>query len=153
MSSYRLGLDVGRVIKDHGYVDGEVPDARKYLKTLIEQEIFEEIYLVSQCLYVSRYCVTRWLILHEIQPTLIDPSHIIFCNWDSQKAGIAKEHKLTHFVDDHLTVLSPMTSVAHRYLFGGARPSTLPEGITHVNDWKHLFSLLPAPPGPVTVML
>ena len=149
MSSYRLGLDVGRVLKDHGYVGGEVPGALPYLKLLIKQNIFEEIYLVSQCLWVSRYSVRRWLIIHEIQTILIDPSHIIFCNRDSWKANIAKEHRFTHFVDDHLTVLTPMTSVPHRYLFGGARPPVLPDGITHVNDWEHLFlyfKLLRNPP-------
>ncbi|MGV1005672.1 MAG: hypothetical protein ACOYEV_13105 [Candidatus Nanopelagicales bacterium] len=67
----------------------------------------------------------------------------------AEKDGVAARLGATDFVDDRISVLNQMPSVAHRYLFTGGlreerkpRAGDVPPGIASVNDWPTMHRLL-----------
>lgn len=74
---------------------------------------------------------------------------LVFVRERSEKTRVCAELGITHFVDDRLDVLEPMTTVAHRYLFLGGRPgarepSDVPSWAVVAARWSTLASAIRA---------
>lgn len=141
-----LGVDIGGVIKDSGYLGGEVPGAIDALARIQTHGGFDYLYLVSQTVYGSRWYVQRWLTQRDFwaRTGIKKDSDVLFCNHRCHKADLAAELHLTHFIDDRFDVLNYMpASVTHRFLFGGSHLGEgLPQGMVYVPDWDILLPLL-----------
>ena len=126
----RLGVDIGGVIIQPTDDDDDTSFfGDNYLRTppipgafdgLAELgKVFDDrIHIVSKCGERTRRRTVEWLLHHDFhRRTDIPPERIHFCLTRPEKAPIAAELGLTHFVDDKLEVLSYLQTVAHRVLF------------------------------------
>ncbi len=141
-----LGVDIGGVIKDSGYLDGEVPGAIDALARIQTHGGFDYLYLVSQTIVGSRWYVQRWLTQRDFwaRTGIKKDSDVLFCNRWCDKALFAEELHLTHFIDDRFDVLNSMPPlVTHCFLFGGSHVGEgLPSDMIYVPDWDTLVPLL-----------
>ena len=150
----KLGIDVGRVLispgdessPDTSFIGGSPEDA---LRTPPYSGMFEtlpavvehfggRVWIVSKCGAKVRARTLDWFAHHRFfERTGIDSANVRFCRERPQKAYICAELGITHFVDDRLDVLEPMSGVVRsRYLFGPQRerPATV-AGLHWVPDW------------------
>lgn len=140
-----LGIDIGGVIKDSGYIGSEVPGAIEGIARIQMHGRFSGIYLVSQTLSGSRWYVLNWLTKRNFwSRTGIAHDEVLFCNRSKHKAIIAVRLHITHFIDDRPCVLHCMPeSVSHRFLFGGSHSGeNLPHNTIYVPDWDTLAPFL-----------
>ncbi len=160
-----LGVDIGGVITDrvNDHTDtsffGEnflrttaVPGVFAALATLVDEVFADSVFVVSKCGPAVQAKSLAWLAHHRFyERTGVRPDHVRFCRRRSDKAAIADELGLTHFVDDRLDVLEPMVGgVGHLYLFRPTdrdrRRSGRYGGISVVDSWPEVVSdLLGAP--------
>ena len=160
-----LGIDIGGVIIDRvnegtdtsffseNYLESSpTPDVFESLARLVDQKFGDQVFLVSKASKPTQKKTLEWLDHNRFaELTGITLDHVRFCLKRSDKAPIAAELGLTHFIDDKLEVLSYLTTAQHQYLY---RP--LPkevrryahhlDRVTVVKDWKALADsiLLPA---------
>ncbi len=130
----KIGVDIGGVIIDRNRNDESdtslfgdnylnayaVKDAFDAIKKLNTATIFkDQVYVVSKCGHNIERKSREWLThnrFHEITGVPVD--RLRFCRRRADKAPIAQELGLTHFVDDKLEVLGYMRDVVpHRILF------------------------------------
>ncbi len=148
MTQPRLGVDIGRVIiagpeHRHGAGAGAGAGAREdtaffdgseqeMLATPAVDGVFEvlarltgrfegRVWLVSKCSPQTGERSLRWLGHHGFwERTGVPRDAFRFCRQRHEKAPIAAELGLTHFVDDRVDVHRALRGVVpHRYLFGG----------------------------------
>jgi len=126
-----LGVDIGGVIigrvndnTDTSFFDENylattaVPGVFEALARLVGEKFGDRVYLVSKCGQRVQNKSLDWLAHHNFyERTSISPDHVRFCRERSDKAAIADELRLTHFVDDRLEVLGYLERVDNRYLF------------------------------------
>jgi hypothetical protein len=154
-----LGVDIGRVIisgehnpnGDTSFFSGTeaemlvtpmVAGAFAAIATLTSQ--FQgRTWLVSKCGPAVAERSMRWLGHHRFwETTGVSPTSVRFCRERRQKAGIAKELGLTHFVDDKLDVISSLAGIVdHRFLFGPQTKLT-PNGAFHCATWDDVLRLI-----------
>ena len=154
-----IGLDVGGVLLDRSLGADEasffgtrpmdtpvMPGALEAVRTLAA--LFEgRILIVSRAGHRTRELSRRWLGLHGfLGDERIPPSHIYFVERRSEKAALCQALGVTHFVDDHLDVLSGM-QIPFRILFRGAAVPAesdgfLSPGVVSCGDWAELLSLV-----------
>jgi hypothetical protein len=157
-----IGIDIGRVIisgdhhpdgSDTSFFSGNdtqlfatpmVPDAFTAIAELVER-FHGRAWLVSKCGSNVAARSTRWLDHHGFWVTTgISPESVRFCRERRQKAGIAQELGITHFVDDKPDVIASLAgSVEHRYLFGPQNRSA-PAGSRHTPDWVTVLGTVKA---------
>lgn len=159
----RLGVDIGGVIiqpadddadtsffGDHYLRTPPMPGVFDGLATLVHDRFGPNVHLVSKCREQTETRTREWLAHHDFYDrTGIPPDHVHFCRTRPDKAPIAAELRLTHFVDDKLEVLSYLTTVPHRFLFRPrpeeveAYAAYLP-AVRRVESWAQLLvALLP----------
>jgi hypothetical protein len=157
-----IGIDIGRVIisgdhhpdgSDTSFFSGNdnqlfatpmVPDAFTAIAELVEH-FHGRAWLVSKCGSNVAARSNRWLGHHGFwDMTGISPDSVRFCRERRQKAGIAQELGITHFVDDKSDVIASLAGIVeHRYLFGPQnRPA--PSGSTHTPDWVNVVRTIEA---------
>ncbi|MFC7545308.1 hypothetical protein [Plantactinospora sp. GCM10030261] len=160
----RLGVDIGGVIIQPADDDADTSFfGGNYLRTPQMPGAFdglaalagtfgERIWLVSKCGEQTQRRTLEWLAHHDFHhQTGIPPERVRFCRHRPDKAPIARDLGLTHFVDDRLEVLSYLTSVPHRFLFRprdtevAAHSIHLP-GVHRVEGWAELVPALTADP-------
>ena len=126
-----LGVDIGGVIIDRVNDNADtsffgdnylattaVSDVFEVLARLVAEKFGERVYLVSKCGQRVQDKSLTWLAHHDFYDrTGILPDHVRFCRQRSDKAVIATELGLTHFVDDRLEVLGYLEMVDNLYLF------------------------------------
>ena len=127
-----LGVDIGGVIIDRvndrtdtSFFGDDflrttaVPGAFTALATLVGQLSGDEVFVVSKCGPRVQEKSLAWLDRHRFyERTGVLRDHVRFCRRRCDKASIAADLGLTHFVDDRLDVLEPMVGrVGHLYLF------------------------------------
>ncbi len=154
-----IGLDVGGVLLDRSLGADEasffgtrpmdtpvMPGALEAVSTLAG--VFEgRILIVSRAGHRTRELSRQWLGLHGfLGDEMIPPSSIHFVEKRSEKAPLCKALGVTHFVDDHLDVLSDM-QIPFRILFRGATLPAEPDGVlspgvVSCGDWAELLSLV-----------
>jgi hypothetical protein len=176
---WRLGVDIGGVIiqpadnqfsaerhrpdkadadtsffGDHFLRTPPVPGVFDGLATLVGEVFGEQVHLVSKCGERTERRTRQWLAHHDFHArTGVRPEHVRFCRRRPDKAPIAAELGLTHFVDDRLEVLSYLTTVPNRYLFRPhetevqAHLAYLP-AVRRVETWPELVAALAGGDGP-----
>lgn len=152
----RLGIDIGKVIMepirggkaDTAFLSGSLerametppaPGAFDGVRTLVEA-FAGQAWLVSKAGPNVQAKTRRWLRHWDFfAATGLAPKHLRFCLRREDKAGHAKQLKLTHFIDDRLDVLEHLRGIVpHLYLFGEQpRLKHIPDWVTPVADWPH----------------
>ena len=155
----RLGIDVGGVLTRKGgkadtflfgpnYLNAPAVDgAIDAVIELAQSPPFKgNTFIISKCGHKVE-CRTRdWLKAKNID-LYIPETNWHFCKKRHEKAPIAEDLGLTHFVDDRLEVLSYMTSVKKRFLFQPEadeiepRKHMLPQ-VQIVENWRELLKIL-----------
>lgn len=149
----RLGIDFGRVIQgggqspdgpDTAFLDGDVdtamasppvPGVIQFLPGLIE--LFGgRAWIVSKCGPRIQERTLQWLEHHQFWDVLgIPRTHIRFCRRRPDKAIHCTDLRITHFIDDRLSVHQALRPVVqHLYLFG-PQGDTAPEWLSHTLTW------------------
>lgn len=133
----KIGIDIGGVIIDRERNDNTdtslfgpnylnalaVPDAIEAI-SVINKDLFpNETYIISKCGANIERKSREWLKHNQFyEKTRIPEDHVYFCRERHDKAPIAKQLGLTHFIDDKVEVLGYMQDVVpNRLLFN---PST-----------------------------
>lgn len=140
--SGKIGIDIGGVIIDKGndredtslfgpkYLEARaVVGAISAIQKLNQEVFLGEVYLVSKCGEKVEERSREWLKANAFhEKTGVPQSRLRFCRERADKAPIARELGLTHFIDDKVEVLGYMRGiVANRILFN-PRPNDLKYG-------------------------
>lgn len=157
MNEERLGVDVGGVLIDRIHADGTDTSffSDRFLETPAVADAFETLALLSRERFGQRICIvskcgpsieakTRaWLAHHGLLERLgIGEDGLRFCRERRDKGPICKRLGVTHFVDDRMDVLSYLTTVPHRFLFGPQKPGVDASGVVRVETWADLAAQL-----------
>jgi hypothetical protein len=158
----RIGLDIGGVITNRDNDNTEyslfgdryleappMPGCLEAVHSLATSNRFgPEIYLVSKAGPKVQGIISSWLDHNQFfDITTINPKNLHFVLTRSEKAGVAKELKLTHFVDDRFEVLSYLQFITNLYLFhpDSSEISKFADFLQYVktaNDWVSLIKIL-----------
>lgn len=126
-----IGIDVGGVIIDRernddtdtslfspNYLNAYAVEGAEEGITRLSQGTFRDaIWIVSKCGKEIERKTREWLKHHKFD-AIVPEARWRFCRDRADKAPIAKELGLTHFVDDKLEVLHHMHKIVeHRLLF------------------------------------
>jgi hypothetical protein len=156
-----LGVDVGGVIIEPADADADtsffgehylrtppVPGVFEGLAALVAIRFSRAVHLVSKCREQTEAHTREWLAHHDFHGrTGVPVENVHFCRTRADKAPIAEELALTHFVDDKLEVLSYLVTVPHRVLFR-PRPAEVAAHAQHLADvrrvetWPELVAVL-----------
>jgi hypothetical protein len=126
-----LGVDIGGVVIDRVNDDADtsffgdnylatpaVPGVFEALARLVGEKFGDRVHLVSKCGRRVQEKSLEWLAHHDFYArTGVSPDHVRFCRERPDKAMIAAELGLTHFIDDRLEVLGYLETVGNLYLF------------------------------------
>lgn len=150
----RLGVDIGGVIIER---TDESDDTSfwgdNFLQTPAVSGAFEAIrelrlgrfgaglFVVSKSGPYTEWRARQWLAHHRFhERTGVPRENVTFCRRREDKAGIARDLGLTHFVDDRLDVLRHLDGVPHRYLFKPTTDEEVPIGVRRVDGWPEAAS-------------
>lgn len=155
----RLGIDIGGVIidpvndntdtsffGDNYLATTAVPGVFDALAAIVGEKFAGEAYIVSKCGQRVQEKSLHWLDHHsfEAKTGILVPDHVRFCRKRSDKAPIASELGLTHFIDDKLEVLGYLVGIVpNLYLFNPReaelqRNSQFLRHVTVVRSWPEL---------------
>jgi hypothetical protein len=166
----RVGIDIGRVIiggsgpGDTSFFSSEyletpaVPDAFEGVRQLVDENGWDNVYLISKCGSQVQHKTMHWLEHHDFwRKTGVAAHHdwMFFVRERRDKAPLARELRLDRFIDDRWDVLKWMQgSVPHLSLFGrqkrntwnylpfreGERVGTIRRGLVgHYPSWAHIM--------------
>ncbi len=155
----KLGVDLGGVIIDSLKNDGTDTAFKgdNYLKTTAVPESFSSlrtlnkrfnglVYVVSTCGLTTELKARDWMKYHRFyEVTEVSPTNIYYCRTKEEKAPICGWLDITHFIDDHLEVLSYLDSVRNKYLFGPQngngfkKYSAILPLIIKVDSWRNVL--------------
>src|SRR5579884_3346078 len=123
MGGVSLGVDIGNVIINHRSVNHAdstlfdyrystipaTPDVYSSLKALNNGPFDGRIFLISKCTDTAECKILTWLKDNDFYgKTNINPKNVFFVKDRIGKAEVCIEHRITHFIDDRLEVLSAM---------------------------------------------
>jgi hypothetical protein len=145
-----LGVDIGGVIiertdesddtsfwGDNYLATPAMPGAFEALRELRERRFGAGLFVVSKSSAYTEWRAHEWLEHHAFhERTGVPRENIHFCRQRADKAGIARDLRLTHFVDDRIDVLRLLADVPHRYLLGPAGDAEVPVGVLPVETWQ-----------------
>ena len=102
-----------------------------------------DVWIISKCGTLVQAKTLAWLFANDFfKRTRINPANIRFCEKREDKAPIAAELGLTHFIDDRVGVLLPMAGIVkHRILYGPQEHAT-PEGLVHCVNWNAISQII-----------
>jgi hypothetical protein len=157
----KLGIDFGKVIMepvlngkaDTSFLGGSFEQA---MHTPASERAFEviavlvkafngQVWIVSKCGPSVQNKTRAWLEHWDFcSKTGMPAANVRFCLQRHEKVGICNELGITHFIDDRLDVLEPMSGcVSSLYLFGEQpQELQLPEGMVHVLNWTDVEKAL-----------
>ena len=160
LSNARIGVDIGRVVMcptselkgpDTSFLSASperamrippAPGAEDTLRKFAEQTD-GNVWYVSKAGKRIQGLTKDWFRHNDFYRRAGVPAgHLRFCFKRHQKAGIARQLGLTHFIDDRTDVLEHLRGVVeHLYLFG-AQSEPAPQWVTAVRDWNEIEALL-----------
>ncbi len=131
-----LGVDIGGVVMDRindntdtSFFGGNylnttaVPGTIEALARLVAERFGARVHFVSKCGPGIERKTREWLRYHDVfGRTGIPQGNLRFCRRRREKAPIAEELGLTHFIDDRLEILGRLTTVPTRILFQPYQP-------------------------------
>lgn len=148
-----LGVDFGGVINDSGshpsgddtaFLTGgfdlamQTPETKGSVEALARLAVLVEyqVWIVSKCGPRIQEVTRAWLRHHDFMArAAIPPSNVRFCRRRPEKAEIAADLGITHFVDDRADVIEHLAGVVpYRFLFDPSA-STHPGDVISVEDW------------------
>ncbi len=149
----RLGIDFGKVIMGpviNGRADTtflgnsfakamETPPSEHALECITDLvDVFAgEVWIVSKCGQSVQNKTKAWLKHWDFYAaTGLVKTNLRFCLERRQKAGICKQLRITHFIDDRLDVLQPMKGVVDNLYLFGEQTCEIPVWADHVPNWK-----------------
>jgi len=126
-----LGVDIGGVVIDRindatdtsffgrRYLETTaVPGAIEALARLVAGRFGSRVHFVSKCGPNTERKTREWLAHHDVfGRTGIAAANLHFCRRRHEKAPIAEALRLSHFIDDRMTVLVHLETVENRLLF------------------------------------
>lgn len=156
-----LGIDVGGVIIDRAndntdtsFFSGNYLQSRPVegaigaISRLVRERFNGQAYIVSKCGSKTEAKTKHWLKFHNVYDICgIKEENAFFCRHRPEKAPFCAEKKITHFIDDRMSVLKHMTTVPHKILFQPTKeelaecPDLLKE-VTIVNSWEEVLKHL-----------
>lgn len=163
MTQGKIGIDIGGVIIDRARNDGSDTSlfGENYLNALavagameaiskINKELFlNETYIISKCGANIERKSREWLKAQGFyEKTGMAEDHVYFCRARADKAPIAQQLGLTHFIDDKYEVLGYMKDVvANRILFSPDKEEIIKTGplagpVIPVFSWGDVLCLL-----------
>lgn len=144
----RVGMDVHGVIMvkfdksksiEEYLSTSPLKHAMKVIKNIIDLYGAENTFIISKCPMYAEDEIIKWL---DNQNFFTDigfiHSNVYFCRERTDKAPIAKQLRLTHFIDDRVEVLDAMKDVvSNRILFtgGGNHEESDDKTITGLDSW------------------
>lgn len=149
-SDEAIGFDLGKTIYTRR--DGvKVPflGAYRVIKRIVDERFKQQSSIISRVTPEQKIRNQEMLKedgFHEL--TGLPRDQVYWCTERHEKAPIARELKLTHFIDDRPEVLSHMEFVPHRFLFQPILEDIEPfkdrlQGVIILESWKefedHLF--------------
>lgn len=152
-----LGVDVGGVLVDRIRADGSDTSffSDRFLETPAVEGAFETLARLGRERFGQRICIvskcgpkveekTRlWLAHHKILDALgLDARALHFCRERRDKGPICKRLRVTHFIDDRMDVLTHLTSVPHRFLFGPQKAGVNADGVVRAETWDAIAAAL-----------
>lgn len=152
-----LGVDVGGVLVDRIKADGsdtsffsdrflETPAVAGACDTLMRlgrERFGQRICIISKCGPRTEEKTRLWLAHHKLLDQLgLDSQALHFCRKRPDKAPICKRLGVTHFIDDRLEVLTHLTSVRHRILFGPQEEGMKTKGVVRALTWTDVTARL-----------
>lgn len=164
--NFRIGIDFGGVIviKDENMTEGHGKEDTSFFganwkQTPYEEGVFEEVkrlvdafgpnnvYIVSKCGPSFQKKTMEWLKYHKFfEKTGMLIGNVRFVLTRPEKADVAKELQLTHFVDDRIDVLAHLRKVKSMRKLFLFRPDESTKGywlyyspaITKVVNWNQV---------------
>jgi hypothetical protein len=135
LSNPAIGIDIGGVIIDRDAIDNSDTSlfGPNYLKAKAVEGVFDavarlntnlfkdRVFLVSKCGESVEKKTREWLRANGFHNyTGVPEENLHFCRQREEKAPIAMNLKLTHFVDDRAEILHHLHGIVpHRILFRG----------------------------------
>lgn len=157
MKTELLGVDVGGVLVDRIKADGSdtsffsdrfletpaVAGAFEILARLGRERFGRRICIISKCGPRTEEKTRLWLAHHSLLDLLsLDPEALHFCRKRPDKGPICKRLGVTHFIDDRMEVLTHLTSVRHRILFGPQDEDVKTKGVVTALTWSDVAARL-----------
>lgn len=157
MKTEMLGVDVGGVLVDRINADGSdtsffsdrfletpaVAGAFDTLTRLGRERFGQRICIISKCGPRTEEKTRLWLAHHKLLDVLgLDSQALHFCRKRPDKAPICKRLGVTHFIDDRMEVLTHLTSVRHRILFGPQEEGMKAKGVMRALTWSEVAAKL-----------
>lgn len=141
----KLGLDFGNVLKLKGDtlpMPGAVAAVRR-----LRLHFGDRIWIISKVDNLREADKVISFLERNWEFGISYQDRVKFCFGREEKAPVARELGLTHFVDDRTEVLSYMTTVPHRFALNPA-PAQLdafpPTGMIVKNNWTELLPAIEA---------
>lgn len=160
LNEARIGIDIGRVVMcptdevkgpDTSFLSASpelamtippAPEAERIIRTLVERT-GGNTWLVSKAGKRIQSLTKDWFRHNRFyERTGIPPTQLRFCLKRHEKRGIAKQLRLTHFIDDRLDVLEPMRGVVPNLYLFGVQKGPAPSWVTPVRNWEEVGKLL-----------
>ncbi len=125
MVNKNIGIDIMGVILPKAIEGGTLeefvacsalPDVIESIGKLVELYGNESVFIVSRCPEFAEKGMIRWFDEHNFfNETNFNRSNIYFCREQFEKAPIAKQLMISHFIDDKISVLDFMKNIVpHR---------------------------------------
>ncbi|MDP1884646.1 MAG: hypothetical protein Q8L10_04750 [Candidatus Moranbacteria bacterium] len=154
----KIGIDINGVladnkrahIKTHDYsVFSVMKDAIDIVREIVNQHGAENVYIISRVKSHQLSFITGiWMETHNfLKETNVLLDNVYICNMLKDKARIAKELRLTHFVDDRPAVLNhfPESIVIIAFQPGDKEMKKYPDVLSRAkvaNSWKEVGKYL-----------
>jgi hypothetical protein len=143
-----IGMDVHGVIMDKFDKSKSVEEylttvplkhATTVIKNIIDLYGPENTFIISKCPMYAEDEIIKWLDNQNFFTEIgFIRSNVYFCRERTDKAPVAKQLRLTHFIDDRVDVLNAMKDVvSNRILFtgGGNHEESDDKTITELDNW------------------
>ena len=159
----RIGVDIGRVLMcptdevkgpDTSFLSASPDLAMRIPPSEGAEQILRElvhatrghVWFVSKAGKRIRALTREWFHHNDFFTRCgVPEQHLHFCFKRHEKAGIAEELGLTHFIDDRRDVLEHLrTVVDHLYLFG-IQSEAPPPWVVSVRDWADVQTRMLGP--------
>jgi len=148
----RIGIDIGRVIcetdtdaSDGSRITKEIPRAAEVISRLaVERFGPENIFLISKCGPRRQIKTQEWLAKNEFMARAglrFNPYNVAFCIDRKDKAKMAEELRLTHFIDDRYEVLGHMVKIVKTLIAFNPRPGERTEIQQRIPHLQHIFEI------------
>lgn len=152
----RLGIDIGGVIRakatgpqsvEEYLVARPLTDVTRVITAFVDIFGSENIFIISRCPEYAEDTMVQWLDKQNFFTSIgFKRSNVYFCRERADKARIANQLKLTHFIDDRIDVLDAMKDiVVNRILFTGGSNhdnTVIDNGIIVLDNWDSVLEYM-----------